>query len=222
MPVSPKGAVPRHARLRPVAGLDGIRLHLADEVYALWRATAIETRDPDPAIPYWAFAWAGGLALSRYLQDHPDTVRGRRVFDLASGSGLCAIVAMRAGAAAATAADIDPYAVEAIAINARANGCRVSVVGRDVLDDAPPDADVVLAGDCWYDEGLAARVLPWLQRCRDRGIDVLVGDNGRRHLPVDALVEIASYDVRTTTDLEDLEPRPGRVFRLRPAGSPGT
>jgi predicted nicotinamide N-methyase len=199
-----------------VPGLDGVRLHLADEVYGLWRAIAIETSDPDPPIPYWAFAWAGGLALSRYLEEHPDAVAGRRVFDLASGSGLCAIVAMRAGAVAATAADIDRYAAEAIAINARANGCRVSVVDRDVLDEEPPDADVVLAGDCWYDEGLAARALPWLQRCAERGIEVLIGDNGRRHLPVDALIEIGAYDVRTTTELEDLERRPGRVFRLRP------
>jgi len=218
MPASPRAFVRRHTRLRPVPSLVDMRLHLADEVYALWRAVTLETGDPDPPFPYWAFAWTGGLALSRYLQEHPEVVAGRRVFDFASGSGLCAIAALRAGALTATAADIDVYATEAIGINARANGCRVSVVARDVLDDEPPDADLVLAGDCWYDEGLAARILPWLLRAHQRGIEVLVGDNGRRHLPIDALVEVASYEVPATTELEDLEPRPGRVFRLRAAG----
>ena len=100
----------------------------------------------------------------------------------------------------------------------RANGRRVTVVRRDVLDEEPPDVDVILAGDCWYDAGLAERVLPWLHRARDRGIDVLVGDPGRRYLPTDELVELASYDVRTTTELEDLERKQGRVYALRPAG----
>ena len=158
----------------------------------LWRATQIATRDPDAALPYWAFAWAGGLAIARYVADHPDVVEGRRVFDLGSGSGLCAIAAMEAGAAAATAAEIDGFALAAIERNARANGCRVAVVRHDVLDNGPPDVDVVLAGDCWYDARLAERVLPWLQRVRAHGIDVVVGDPGRRFLPVDALVELAS------------------------------
>jgi predicted nicotinamide N-methyase len=140
------------------------------------------------------------------------------VFDLASGSGLCAIAALRAGAAAATAADIDGFAVAAIGLNARANGCRVTVVGHDVLDDAPPVTDVILAADCWYDERLARRVLPWLLRARNRGIDVLVGDPGRRYLPTDALVELACYDVRTTTELEDLDQKQGRVYALRRPG----
>src|SRR4029450_7216483 len=124
------------------------------------------------------FAWGGGLAVARYLAENPEAVAGRRVFDLASGSGLCAIAAMRAGATTVTATDIDPFAVAAIGLNGPANGHRIAVVGRDVLDEEPPDADVVLAGDCWYEAGLAARVLPWLQGVRARGIDVLVGDPG--------------------------------------------
>jgi len=156
--------------------LEEIRLHLADEVLPLWHAVQIETNDPDPALPYWAFAWAGGLAIGRYLRDRPEAVAGRRVFDLASGSGLCAIASMRAGAAEATGADIDAFAAAAIELNARANGRRVTVVRRDVLDEEPPDVRGLLAGDCWYEARLAGRVLPWLRRARDRGIDVLVGD----------------------------------------------
>ena len=216
MATSYRAFVLRQTSLRPVPGHEEVSLHLADDVLPLWHAVQLETHDPDAALPYWAFAWAGGLAVGRYLQDHPEVVAGRRVFDLASGSGLCAIVAMRAGASVATGADIDPFAAAAIELNARANGRRVAVVRRDVLDDEPPEADVILAADCWYDERLAARAFPWLCRARDRGIDVLVGDPGRRYLPVGELVELASYDVRTTTELEDLDRRQGHVYGLRP------
>ena len=181
----------------------------------LWHAVQVETNDPDAALPYWAFAWAGGLAIGRFLEEHPETVAGRRVFDLASGSGLCAIAALRAGASVVSAADIDGFAAAAIELNARANGCRVTVVRRDVLDEEPPNADIILAGDCWYDAHLAERVLPFLQRAAARGIDVLIGDPGRRYLPTDELIELASYEVRTTTELEDLEQKQGRVYALR-------
>jgi predicted nicotinamide N-methyase len=217
MAASPRAFVLRQTRLRPVPGLEEVRLHLADEVLPLWHAVQVETGDPDAALPYWAFAWSGGLAIGRYLREHPEAVAGRHVFDLASGSGLCAIAAMHAGARAVTCADIDAFAAAAIELNARANGRRVTVVRRDVLDDEPPEVDVILAGDCWYEASLAERVLPLLHRARDRGIDVLVGDPGRRYLPTDELVELASYDVRTTTELEDLERKQGRVYALRPA-----
>src|SRR5690348_12136945 len=107
---SPRAFVVRHTRLRPVPGLKEIRLHLGDEVLPLWHALQVETNDPDAALPYWAFAWGGGLAIGRYLREHPDVVAGRRVFDLGSGSGLCAIAALNAGASVATGADIDPFA----------------------------------------------------------------------------------------------------------------
>ena len=217
MATSPRAFVLRQTRLRPVPGLEEIRLQLADEVLPLWHALQLETDDPDTAMPYWAFAWAGGLAIGRYLREHPGSVAGRRVFDLASGSGLCAIAAMKAGAAVVTGADIDPFAHAAMALNARANRQRITVVRRDVLDEEPPEVDVILAGDCWYDAGLAERVLPWLQRARKQGIDILVGDPGRRYLPTAELVELAVYDVRTTTELEDLDRKQGRVYALRPA-----
>jgi predicted nicotinamide N-methyase len=218
MAASARAFVLRHTHLRPVPWLEEVRLHLADEALPLSHAVQIEMDDPDAAFPYWAFAWGGGLAIGRYLREHSEVVAGRRVFDLASGSGLCAIASMRAGAAEATGADIDAFAAAAIGINARANGRRVTVVRSDVLDEEPPDVDVILAGDCWYEARLARRVLPWLQRARDRGIDVLVGDPGRRYLPTHELVELATYDVRTTTELEDLERRQSRVYALRAAG----
>ncbi len=214
MTVQPRAFVLRHTRLRPVIGLEGLRLHLADEALPLWRAAQVETANLEAALPYWAFAWGGGLAIARYLRDHPEAVAGRRVFDLASGSGICAIAAMQAGAESATAADIDPFAVASIELNARANGQRVSAIRRDVLDDDVPDAEVVLAGDCWYEAVLAARVLPWLRRVRTAGVDVLIGDPGRRYLPADQLTQIAAYEVRTTTELEDLEFKQGRVYTL--------
>ena len=217
MAASTRAFVLRHTRLRPVPGLEEVRLHLADEVLPLWRAVQVETGDPDAALPYWAFAWAGGLAIGRYLREHPEVVAGRRVFDLASGSGLCAIAALHAGASTVSGADIDGFAAAAIGINARANRRRVAVVRRDVLDEEAPEVDVILAGDCWYDARLAERVLPWLRRARERGIDVLVGDPGRRHLPTGELVELASYEVRTTTELEDLDRKQASVYALRPA-----
>jgi predicted nicotinamide N-methyase len=205
----------RHTRLQPVVGHEDVRLYLADEVLRLWRAVQLALVDPDAALPFWAFAWAGGLALARYVETHPEVVTGRRVLDLASGSGLVAIAAARAGAATVTAADIDPFAAAAIRLNAQANRTRVHVIHRDLLADKPPDADAILAGDSFYEGPLAERVLPWLRTSQRAGIDVLIGDPGRRYLPVDDLVELATYDVRTTTELEDLALKQARVYRFR-------
>jgi predicted nicotinamide N-methyase len=197
--------VVRETRLQPVPGLDGIQLHLADDALALWRAVQVASDDDDAPLPYWGFAWSGGLALAHLLQDRPAMVAGRRVLDLASGSGLVAIAAMRAGADRALASDIDPFAHAAIALNARANQVRIGVLARDLLEESPPDVDVILAGDCFYEAALAERVRRWLMEARRRGIEVFVGDPGRRHLPLLDLVRIAAYEVRTTTELEDLE-----------------
>lgn len=215
MATSARAFVLRHTRLQDVPGLGGIRLHLADDVLALWRATQETTGDLDAPLPYWAFAWGGGLAIGRYLQDHPEVVSGRRVLDIASGSGLCAIAAMRGGAAAVTAVDIDPFAVAAIEVNARANGQRLDVVRGDILDDEPPDVDLILAGDCWYEERFADRITAWLQRASDRGISVRIGDPDRRYLPHELVSRIATYEVRSTTDLEDLGRNHASVHELR-------
>jgi predicted nicotinamide N-methyase len=208
----------RQTRLRGVPGLDPIRLHLTDDVIGLWREAQLASGDSEAPLPFWAFAWAGGMALVRYLRDHREVVAGRRVLDFASGSGLCAIEAMRLGAAEVTAVDIDPYAVAAIDLNARANGVRVTALRRDLLDREPPDdVDVLLAADCWYEASLAARVLPWLRQCAAVGIEVLIGDPARHYLPTEALDEVARYDVRTTTELEDLDQKTGYVYGLRSA-----
>jgi predicted nicotinamide N-methyase len=211
----------RHARLRPVPGLPpalDLRLHLADEVLPLWRAVGEELGDDDPPLPYWAFAWGGGLALVAHLAGHPEAVAGRRIADLAAGSGLCGLAALRCGASAATALEIDPFAVEAIGLNARANGLRLRVVGRDLLDGAPPEVDVILAGDWAYEAELAARVLGFLRRAAAAGIEVLVGDPGRAHLPTESLEPLAVYEVRTSTELEDADRKTGTVYRLRSPG----
>jgi predicted nicotinamide N-methyase len=218
VPLSHRRAlIARHTRLQTVAGVTGVRLYLADELAPVWRATETALGMTGAPIPFWAFAWAGGLAIARYLEQHPDEVSGKQVVDLATGSGLCAIVAVRLGAAKATGIDIDPFAEAAVALNARANGVNVSFIGRDVLDDDPPHADVLLAGDTWYEGPLAERVLPWLRQAAAGGTRVLIGDPGRRFLPADGLIQLATYDVQTTTELEDREVLPARVFTL--AGS---
>jgi predicted nicotinamide N-methyase len=210
-----RGFVLRHTRLEPVSGLP-LRLHLSHAVLPLWHALQLETGDPDAPLPYWAFAWAGGLALARFLAEHPEVVAGRSVVDLGTGSGLVAIAAARAGARDVTAIDVDPYAIEAAGVNAKANGVRFDLVGRDVLDEPPPPVDVVLAGDCWYEPSLAERGTRWLEAAARGGSEVLIGDPGRRYLPVEALVELATYEVRTTTELEDLAQKTARVLRLVP------
>ena len=218
LPLSHRRAfVQRHTRLRDVEGVPGVRLHLADAVEPVWHEVE-ETLGIDGApIPFWAFAWAGGLALARWLQEHPDEVAGRRVLDIATGSGLVAIVAARCGAAEVAAVDIDPFAEAAVTLNTRANHVRVAYSTRDLLDEPPPEVDVLLAADTWYEGPLADRVLPWLQAAAANGTRVLVGDPGRRYLPDPAgagLIELARYPVHTTTTLEDRPVVEGRVFAV--------
>jgi len=194
-------------RLRPVPLVPQIRLHQAGDPISLWQFTerAAGRTGLDP--PFWAFAWAGGQALARYLLDHPERVKDRRVTDVASGSGLVAIAAARAGAAAVTAYDTDPLAVAAIGVNAAANGVPVRAVCADVLDgDGPsPGTDVVLAGDAFYERDLAGKVMRFLERSHARGAVVLAGDCGRAYLPVDRLTPLASYDVPGLRVLEDTD-----------------
>ena len=222
LPLSYRRAfVQRHTRLRDVDGVPGVRLHLAGAAEPVWLA-AQEALGVDGApMPFWAFAWAGGLALAGWLQAHPDEVSGRSVLDFATGSGLVAIVAAQAGAAHVRAVDIDPFAEAAVALNARANHVHVTYATRDLLDEPPPAVDVLLAADTWYEGPLAERVLPWLQTAAAAGTRVLVGDPGRKYLPPAAdagLVELAASPVRTTTTLEDREIVHGRVFVLSPQG----
>ena len=196
--------------------MPGIRLHLADAVDPVWHATEEALGVDGAPIPFWAFAWAGGLALGRWLLDHPDAVADRTVLDLATGSGLVGIVAARLGATV-SAVDVDPFAEAAVALNARANRVHVSYATHDLLDEPPPAVDVLLAADTWYESPLADRVLPWLRAASAAGVRVLVGDPGRKYLPLPAesgFVELARYPVRTTTTLEDREVVESRVFAV--------
>jgi predicted nicotinamide N-methyase len=185
-----------------------VELHVVDDIVGLWNVTG----EDDPP-PFWAVAWLGGQALSRYVLDHPDEVRGKTVLDLGSGSGLVAIAAALAGATQVLAADIDPFCIDAIAVNATHNGVQIDVTVEDLLDAPPPDVDVVLAGDVWYERELAARVLDWLGRSRSR---VLIGDPGRAYLPQSGWIELAAYDVPTTRDLEGVDSKRVRVFTPAP------
>jgi predicted nicotinamide N-methyase len=204
-------------RLRPVPLVPQIRLYQASDPISLWQRTerAAGRTGLDP--PFWAFAWAGGQALARYLLDHPETVRDRQVTDVASGSGLVAIAAARAGAAAVTAYDTDPLAVAAIGVNAAANGVRVRAVCADILDkDGPcsPGADLLLAADAFYERGLAARVMRFLERNHARGTAVLAGDYGRAYLPRDRLTPLASYDVPGLRAVEDTDIKRTTIWAL--------
>jgi predicted nicotinamide N-methyase len=185
-----------------------VALHLCDDIVALWKVTG---EDGPP--PFWAVAWLGGQALARYVLDNPAEVSGRRVLDLGSGSGLVAIAARLAGATSVLAADIDPMCTTVIALNAAANGVAVDVTTRDLLEGPPPDVDVVLAGDVWYERDTAERVTAWLSRSTAR---VLLGDPGRAYLPQAGWAELASYDVPTTRDLEGVETKRVRVFTPAP------
>jgi predicted nicotinamide N-methyase len=205
-------------RLEPVPLVPEIRIHQASEPIGLWEGTEQWTGVTGLEPPFWAFAWAGGRALARYVLDHPEIVRDRLVLDLASGSGLVAIAAAKAGAAAVTACDIDPLAVAAIGINARANGVTVSTLSADILSDggaAPPDADVVLAADAFYQRDLAARVTRFLEQARSRGAVVLAGDFGRTYLPRARLAALTGYDVPGLRMLEGSDIKHTTVWTLR-------
>ncbi|WP_454816032.1 class I SAM-dependent methyltransferase [Labrys neptuniae] len=204
-----------NTRPLPVPHAPEISLYLADEVTPLWLKTEEELGAMGLPPPFWAFAWAGGQALARYILDHPDHVAGHRVLDFASGSGLVAIAAMKAGAAQALAADIDEFAVEAIRLNADLNGVAVEPCGENVLGRFDRPVDVVLAGDIFYDREISAEVLAWLKGWRERGATILVGDPGRTYLPRDELSLLATYQVPVSRDLEDLEIKKTSVWTLK-------
>ncbi|MCW2639291.1 MAG: methyltransferase [Dactylosporangium sp.] len=206
------------------AGFDGLRLaevpfvpelclHLAEDAIVLRARLEAEVGGALPP-PFWADAWAGGQAVARYVLDHPDVVAGLRVLDVAAGSGLVAIAAAVAGAAAVTANDIDPYALAAIRLNAHANGVTVDANRGDLLDGDGDGAEVVLAGDVFYSESMAERMLSFLQRAAKRGARVLVGDPGRAYLPHDRMEVVASYQVSMMGAAEDAQIRHAYVLEL--------
>lgn len=209
-----RGFILAHTSLLPVPHAPEISLHVAQEATELWQKTEDELATIGLPPPFWAFAWAGGQALARYLLDDPELVRGRRVLDFASGSGLVAIAAAKGGAAGVEACDIDAFAAEAIALNAAANEVAISVrlddlVGRD------EGWDVVCAGDVCYERTMAESVIAWLSELSSQGTRVLIGDPGRSYLPKDRLEPLASYAVPVTRSLEDAEIKNSTVWRLK-------
>lgn len=194
--------------------LPEIRLHLADEAHALWQKTEEELAEIGLPPPFWAFAWAGGQGLARYILDHPQAVAGKRVLDFATGSGLVGIAASKAGAASLLAADIDPFSRAAVALNADLNGVSMEWTGEDLIGH---DAgwDIVLAGDIFYQRDIVERIMPWFDGLAARGADIVVGDPGRAYLPKETLERLMTYEVPVSRDLEDAEVKRTTVWRYR-------
>jgi predicted nicotinamide N-methyase len=196
----------QNLRLEPAPGLPEIQLYRAHAGSRLSRLG--ETP------PYWAYHWAGGTVLARYILDHPETVRGKRITDLGAGSGVVGIAAMKAGANEVTAIDVDPYATAATHLNAEANGVTLAAVQGELT--APPDADLILGGDVFYDGALATKMTALFTDCIAAGIEVLVGDMGRKPLPFDLLEPLAEYEV---PDFGQPQLLKAKVFRFKGKGS---
>lgn len=202
--------------LAPVPGVPEIRLHRATPTSGLRRLAERDARGAGS--PYWAYPWAGGIVLARHILDRPETVAGRRVLDLGAGSGLVGIAAAKAGALSVVASEIDPYAIAALRLNAAANGVAFAAVRGDLLNGPAPDVDLTLAGDVFYDAGLATRVAAFLERCVAAGLEALVGDPRRAFLPQARLRAIAEYRVADFGDGESGATTTSAVFAFEPAG----
>lgn len=203
----------RHTRLLPVPHAPELRLHVADEATALWQKTEDELGAIGLPPPFWAFAWAGGQAIARYLLDNPALVAGRSVLDFAAGSGLCGIAAARAGAGRVAARDIDPFAADAMRLNAAANGVALAIAVADPIG-TDEGWEVVLAGDVSYERDMAAAATDWLEGLARRGAAVLIGDPGRSYLARDRLEIVATYQVPVLRSLEDADSKTTSVWRF--------
>jgi len=213
-PANAPDFIAANTRLQTVPHAPEISLWLADEITPLWRLTEEELGAMGLPPPFWAFAWAGGQALARWLLDHPDQVAGKRVIDLATGSGLVAVAAMKAGAASVLAADIDPFCAAAVAANAASNNVEIAFTDANLLDAAPPPADLICGGDVFYEKPMAEAVMVWLKQAQANGTRVIVGDPGRTYFPKSGLTLLAEYTVPTTRELEDQEVKRSRVWSL--------
>lgn len=221
MPIIDKTAFIRaETKVKGVPHVPELRLHLADEAMSLWQKTEDELGDLGLPPPFWAFAWAGGQALARYILDHPDEARGKSVIDFACGSGLVGIAAMKAGARSCLCVDIDLFAIEATRLNASLNAVNVETKAIDMTTGAPPPVDILFCGDVFYDREMAEKVIGFLDLAIEAGTQVLVGDPGRSYLPKNRLGHLATYEVPVVGDLEDLEVKRTSVFRLRPKDCP--
>lgn len=210
----PTAFILSNTRLQVVPHAPEISLWLADEITPIWKLTEEELGELGLPPPFWAFAWAGGQGLARWVLDHPEVFAGRSVLDFATGSGLVGIAAMKAGAASVLCADIDPFCGSAVALNAEANGVTLDFTDRNLLDAAPPEVDVICAGDVCYEQPMAGRVMDWLKTARKQGSRVLVGDPHRTYFKAEGLTFLAEYQVPTTRELEDFAIKRSSVFEL--------
>jgi predicted nicotinamide N-methyase len=217
MRLDPAVFVRRNAAITAPPLVPEIRLHLATEITPIWQATEETLARSALPPPFWAFAWAGGQALARYVLDHPEQVAGRFVLDFGAGSGLVAIAAAKAGAASVLAAEIDHFAAAAIAANSALNEVAVTVTTADLIGTSDSGWEVVTAGDVCYEQSMADRATAWLRELAGRGSVVLLGDPGRTYLPAEGLCERARYLVPTSRDLEDRDTRDGIVWQVLPA-----
>ncbi|RSM78698.1 methyltransferase [Kibdelosporangium aridum] len=204
-----------HTRLGVAPHVPEIQLYLAEDAFDLWERVEAEVGEKGLAPPFWAFAWAGGQALARYVLDNPSLVAGRSVLDLAAGCGVVALAAAKAGASRVVANEIDQFAIDAIVLNAEANGLTVQTEFGDMVDGDAEGFDVVLAGDIFYDTAVTSRMMPFIRRLQARDVTVLVGDPGRKHLPREQFAQVAQYEVPVPKALEDAEVKTTTVWRPR-------
>jgi predicted nicotinamide N-methyase len=203
------------ARARPPM-VPEIELYLATEFTPLWRTTEQLLQRQNIPPPFWGFAWPGGQALARLILEEPERVRGKRVFDFASGSGLVALACQKAGAASVTANDIDPMAIVAIGMNAHINRLEINVRHEDLVGKSLPDFDLILAGDFCYEWPMAGYAVEWLRGEAAQGREVIFADPGRPHAPQSGIEELKRYKVPTSKEVEDSEVKNTGVFRLLP------
>jgi predicted nicotinamide N-methyase len=211
---SPEAFIAANTRVLSPPLVPEIRLHLAEESVPIWQKTEEELGEMNVPPPYWAFAWAGGQALARYLLDNPPLVAGRTVIDLGAGSGLTSIAAKQAGATSVLAADIDAFALAAVRLNAALNGVEVEVTSDDLLARDVAAVDVVLVGDLFYERELAARVTSYVEKAAAAGARVFIGDPKRSYFPAGRFTLAAEYQVPVTRELEDVEIKRTSVWQI--------
>ncbi len=211
---SPRDLILEHTDVATPGLCPEISLYLITPDSPLWRATENEAARRGVPWPFWAFAWSGGQALARYILDNPDVVRGLRVLDFGTGSGLVAIAAVLSGAAEVLAADTDPTAAAAAALNAELNGVQLDITSRDLVGDLSRDWDVVLAGDMVYDAGESERSTTWLVDLKARGARVIVGDPDRGFLDTDVVDRLATYDAPADNDCDGTRTVPTGVYEV--------
>ncbi len=216
MKKKPEAFILSQTRLGAHRGLPEIKLHGSQSSEAIWRAVGEWKNDPSPDLPFWAFAWPGGVGLARYILDHPETVRGKRVIDMACGSGLDGIAAMLSGAKSVTAVDIDPLAICATKMNAAANGVKVKTLEGIRMERAPRATDLIIAGDVCYEHIMSHRILKWFRLCAAEGIEVIMADPGRAYLPQEGLAELGRREVPTSREIEEEDSREVVIWKLLP------